>query len=112
MTDDSKTLASTSNIAMLVLSLLNEEPMYGYRIIKELDARSQKHFQLKEGSLYPILHQMEKDGLVTTKWRRQCGKPDRRYYHITRKGSKAFAEARGEFEARVKAMRLVMECGM
>jgi len=112
MTDDSKTLASTSNIAMLVLSLLTDEPMYGYRIIKELDARSHNHFQLKEGSLYPILHQMEKDGLVTTRWRRQSGKPDRRYYYITRRGSKAFAQARGEFEAHVKAMRLVMECGM
>jgi len=101
--------APTGHIAMLVLSLVNEQPMYGYCIIKELEARSQNHFRLKEGSLYPVLHQLEKDGLVTTQWRQQRGKPNRRYYSITARGRKAFAEARGDFEAHVKATRLVME---
>jgi PadR family transcriptional regulator PadR len=107
--DKDKTVASTSHIALLVLSLINEEPMYGYRIIKELEARSRQYFRFKEGSLYPVLHQLEKDGLVTTKWRPQRGKPNRRYYTITAKGRKALAEARGEFDAHVSAMRLVLD---
>jgi len=94
-----------------VLSLIREEPMYGYRIIKELQARSQNYFQMKEGSLYPVLHQLEKDGLVKTEWRYQQGKPNRRYYSITGRGRKALAQARVEFEAQVKAMRLIMDFG-
>lgn len=111
MSDTGKTLASTSHIALLVLSLINEEPMYGYRIIKELDTRSQNHFQFKEGSLYPVLHQLEKDGLVKTEWRHQRGRPNRRYYTITAAGRKALAQGRSEFEAHSKAMRLVLEFG-
>jgi len=111
MNDTGKTLASTSHIALLVLSLIDEEPMYGYRIIKELDARSQNHFRFKEGSLYPVLHQLEKDRLLKTEWRQQRGKPNRRYYTITAAGRKALSEGRREFEAHVEATRLVLEFG-
>ena len=41
--------------SMLVLKLLEQEPMYGYQIIRELEQRSQNVFRLKEGTLYPIL---------------------------------------------------------
>jgi len=109
MSEQPKTLVSTSHIALLVLSLISEEPMYGYRIIKDLDARSQNHFQFKEGSLYPVLHQLEKDGLVKTEWRQQRGKPNRRYYTITAAGRKALAQGRREFEAHVNAVRLVLD---
>jgi PadR family transcriptional regulator PadR len=108
---DTKNLASNSHIALLVLSLINEEPLYGYRIIKDLEARSNSHFQFKEGSLYPVLHQLEKDGMVKTDWRNQQGKPNRRYYAITSKGRKALAQAREEFNAHVKAMKLVIQLG-
>jgi PadR family transcriptional regulator, regulatory protein PadR len=109
MADTAKTLASNSHIALLVLSLIAEEPMYGYRIIKDLEARSESYFQMKEGSLYPVLHQLEKDGLVKTEWRYQKGKPNRRYYTITKKGLAALVHAKGEFEEHTKAMRLVMQ---
>ena len=109
MADTPKTLASSSHIALLVLSLIAEEPMYGYRIIKELEARSESYFRMKEGSLYPVLHQLEKDGLVRTEWRYQKGKPNRRYYSITRKGAQALAQAKRDFEQHTRAMKLVME---
>lgn len=109
MSDDEKNLASASHIALLVLSLINKQPMYGYLVIKELEARSEQHFRLKEGSLYPVLHQLERDGLLTTRWRQQRGKPNRRYYSITARGRKALQRAKGEFEAHVKAMRTVLE---
>jgi PadR family transcriptional regulator, regulatory protein PadR len=101
---------ANSHIALLVLSLINEVPLYGYAIIKELEARSEKYFQFKEGSLYPVLHQLEKDALVKTEWRTQQGKPNRRYYTITSKGRKALVQAKGEFEAHTKAMKMVMGC--
>lgn len=43
----------------LILSLLNERPMYGYEMIKELEAKSEGIFSFKEGTIYPILHNLE-----------------------------------------------------
>ena len=53
-----KTLLSGST-AMLLLKLLSEKDMYGYEMIETLRQRSQNVFELKAGTLYPLLHQME-----------------------------------------------------
>ncbi len=45
---------------LLLLSLLNESDKYGYEIIKELEHRSDETFQFKEGTLYPVLHNLKK----------------------------------------------------
>lgn len=45
--------------ATLILSLLNEKPMYGYEMIKELESKSEGIFSFKEGTIYPILHTLE-----------------------------------------------------
>ncbi len=70
----------------MVLGLLAEEDMYGYRIIREIEDRSQSVFRMSEGSLYPILHSMEKDSLLES-YRKvsEIGK-ERKYYRITAKG--------------------------
>ena len=70
----------------MVLGLLAEEDMYGYRIIQEIESRSNAVFHMSEGSLYPILHAMEKDGLLEA-YRKvsEIGK-ERKYYRITAKG--------------------------
>jgi DNA-binding PadR family transcriptional regulator len=49
---------------LLLLSLLEESDRYGYEIIKELEMRSDKAFQFKEGTLYPVLHKLENSGYV------------------------------------------------
>ena len=54
----------------LLLCLLNNQPMYGYQIIKELQKKSEGYFQFKEGTLYPALHRMERAGLVKGKWQK------------------------------------------
>jgi hypothetical protein len=46
----------------LILTLLEEKPMYGYQIARELKRRSEGYFEMKEGLLYPALHRMERDG--------------------------------------------------
>ena len=51
----------SGSTSMLVLALLNEREMYGYEIIEELERRSNHVFKLKEGTLYPILHALEKE---------------------------------------------------
>ena len=49
----------TRSTALLVLKLLEQEDMYGYRMIEELARRSDNVFALKAGTLYPLLHQLE-----------------------------------------------------
>ena len=71
----------------LILSLLAAKPMHGYDMCKELEKRSNGYFQLRHGTLYPLLHKMEKAGLVKSKWGElDSGKP-RRYYSLTKKGA-------------------------
>lgn len=73
---------------LLVLSLLAESDKYGYEIIKELDDRSDGTFQLKEGTLYPVLHKLENSGYVHSYMSKSDAGKERKYYHITEKGKK------------------------
>jgi PadR family transcriptional regulator PadR len=68
---------------VLILTLLAEKPMYGYEIAKELKRRSEGYFVFKEGTLYPALHGMEKEGLLTSEWQVVEKGPSRKYYHLT-----------------------------
>ena len=52
-----------------VLRLINKKPMYGYEIIKHVNERTNGQFQWKEGTLYPCLHRMEGEGLLSSEWR-------------------------------------------
>ncbi len=73
---------------LLILSLLEETDRYGYEIIRELEQRSDKAFQLKEGTLYPVLHKLENDGYVESYKAKGDRGRDRKYYKITRNGKK------------------------
>ena len=77
----------------LILSLLSEEPMYGYQITQELQRRSEGYFEMKEGLLYPALHRMEQDGLLRSEWRRVEGSRERKYYSITEEGRRVLANS-------------------
>ena len=79
-----KSLLSGST-TLLVLSLLAEGEKYGYQMIQELAAKSDNTFQMKEGTLYPILHGLERDGCVEVLERVADGRT-RRYYRLTGKG--------------------------
>ncbi len=74
------------NTRMLVLSIIETGSKYGYEIIKELDARSYGTFILKEGTLYPILHDLEKEELVKSATYMMETNRIRKYYKITKKG--------------------------
>ena len=71
---------------LLVLSLLSGEDMYGYQMIVELARRSDHTFEMKEGTLYPVLHGLEKEGLVEAYQQEAPTGRLRKYYHLTRKG--------------------------
>ena len=93
-TDKSLLSGSTT---LLVLSLLSTGDKYGYEMIAELDARSDHTFALKDGTLYPILHSLEKEGAVKSYTREADTGRTRKYYHITQKGLRALDEQKKEW---------------
>lgn len=96
-----KSLLSGST-PLLILSLLKNEDKYGYEMIEELANRSDDTFQLKEGTLYPLLHSLEKEGLVRSYTKAApCGR-ERKYYHLTNSG-------RDRLEYKEKEWRLFSE---
>ena len=74
---------------LLVLAVLSDSERYGYDIIKEIKKRSTDALELGEGTVYPILHALEKKKFVTSHWVKQEGAPDRKYYELTTAGKKA-----------------------
>lgn len=76
----------TTTLAILKLLVDREEPMHGYRIIHELEDRSQGIFEFKEGLIYPRLHQMEQDGLLRSRWEGEPGSRRRKVYTVTERG--------------------------
>jgi PadR family transcriptional regulator PadR len=93
----------------LLLSLLEEQPMYGYQIVKELEARSQGYFKFKEGTLYPALHRLEKAGLITGNWQMLPNGRQRRYYHITARGHARLAEEKTQWQDYLAAVKLILQ---
>ena len=83
--------------SLLVLSVLNGKDLYGYRIIRELEIRSENAFEMSEGTLYPILHALEKEKMLESYWKEEENR-NRKYYHITKKGIKELESKKQEFE--------------
>lgn len=81
-----KTLLSGS-MTMLLLKLLDEKDMYGYEMIDTLRQKSNNVFELKAGTLYPLLHSLEEKGLLKSYEQEYAGKT-RKYYSITKEGKK------------------------
>lgn len=104
-----KSLMSGST-TLLVLSLLAREEMYGYQMITELARRSDHSFELKEGTLYPILHALEAERLVTVREKEAETGRVRKYYRITKKGMKALEEKKEEWRLFTKKVN-DMVCG-
>lgn len=80
------------SMGIILLSSLLDGDKYGYEITKTVHSLTAGKIQLKEGSLYPALHKLEKKGLVEGYWgEHEPGRPSRKYYRITEEGRKAVA---------------------
>ncbi|MBA3313628.1 MAG: PadR family transcriptional regulator [Planctomycetota bacterium] len=77
-------------IELLVLEILSEGPSYGYEVTQTVLSRSAGRFELKEGSLYPALHKLERAKMLTAFWQEAEGRR-RKYYKLTAAGRKALA---------------------
>ena len=97
------------NTDSLLLFLINSEPTYGYRIVKELEKRSNGYFQFKEGTLYPALHRLEKSKLIRGEWQTLPNGQQRRYYYITENGQQVLARKLATWHDFSTAVKLVMQ---
>ena len=94
--------------AMLVLSVLEKQDMYGYQIIDELCKRSNHVFDMKAGTLYPLLHQLAEKGFLTT-YEKNVGEARvRKYYHLTQKGADYLAEREQDWRTFTTAVQGVL----
>lgn len=84
-------------VEMLILEVLSREPNYGYEIVQRVLSDSDGYFELKEGSLYPALHRLERQKLLSSYWTESDAARRRKYYKLTRSGAKALAAKRKEW---------------
>ncbi len=96
------------NADSLLLYLIEQQPMYGYQIIRELEKRSQGYFKFREGTLYPALHRLEKAGLILGKWQMLPSGRQRRYYYITDKGQRLLVVKMSQWQDFLTAMNLII----
>jgi PadR family transcriptional regulator, regulatory protein PadR len=80
---DSQFLGSA--VEMLILQVIAQGPSYGYEITQTVSERSNGYFELKEGSLYPALHRLERQKWLRAFWREADGRR-RKYYELTDAG--------------------------
>jgi len=84
----SKELVAASTVP-LVLSVLAKGETYGYELIQRVRELSDGRIEWTEGMLYPVLHWMEREGMIESEWRKADGARRRRYYRLLNKGRKA-----------------------
>lgn len=75
------------SLDLMVLSVVAGEPQYGYLIQKRINLASNGQVKLPAGTLYPLLHRLEKDKLIRSKWDTSTGRK-RKWYEVTAKGKK------------------------
>lgn len=105
-----KSLISGST-TMLILRLLEEKDMYGYEMIETLEKKSGNVFQLKAGTLYPLLHSLEEKGYLNTYEDMVNGKV-RKYYGLTGRGKKFLKEKKEEWQAYSAAVADILFLGV
>ena len=81
----------------LVLAILAEGDSYGYAIIKRVAELSGGHLKWTDGMLYPVLHRLERQELVSTKWGTSESGRKRKYYRITKAGRQQLAAQRQQW---------------
>ena len=87
----------TGTVEMLMLDVLSHGPSYGYAIVQTVLSRSGGRFELKEGSLYPALHRLERQKLLEAYWQEFDGRR-RKYYRLTPAGRKLLGTKRAEWQ--------------
>lgn len=95
------------NLDLLLLATLAKGPAHGYRLIERIREDTAASFDLQEGTVYPALHKLERDGLLASRWSDGEGRR-RRVYRLTRRGRSALERERAEWDGLVRAVAQVV----
>src|SRR5262245_28276974 len=87
------------SLATIILSVLRDGPLHGYQLAREIERRSEGYFDCKEGSLYPALHKLEREGLLQGEWRPAGEQRRRKYYALTPAGERYLAASAAEWRS-------------
>ena len=102
----------TGSTTVLILKLLEEKDMYGYEMISNLAKKSNHTFDLKAGTLYPLLHNLEKNGIVESYEESTASERTRKYYHLTEKGKDVLKIKKKEWHEYSTAVNRVLNGGL
>ena len=92
-------------LEICVLSLINSRDYYGYELVQEIS----EHINISEGSIYPLLRRLSKDGFFKTYLKESPGGPPRKYYKITEPGTERTSFLKDEWFEFSEQVKLVLE---
>jgi transcriptional regulator len=95
-------------LEMMVLQSLQRQPMHGYALVQHIKQRSNELLQVEEGSLYPALQRMLRDGLVKAEWKISATNRRVRTYQITAAGIRHLEREKSRFEQMLAGIHLVL----
>ena len=99
--------AIKGHLDLLLLAVIEARPVHGYAVIEELRRRSDESFDLPEGTVYPALHRLEREGLIASRWDTTSPRK-RRVYSLTKSGLRSLAERRTQWEGFARAVGSVV----
>jgi PadR family transcriptional regulator PadR len=94
---------------MLVLKALQLQPMHGWGITERIEQWSESVLQLGQGTLYPALYRLERQGLIRSEWGVTANKRRARYYALTRQGRRHLNQELDDWRRMSRAINLVLE---
>ena len=97
------------NTGTLVLAILRDGPAHGYAVASQIARRSEQGLEFKQGTLYPLLHELEKDGFIVSEWEIPANERPRRVYTITESGHAELARRLAVWRAFSHAVSLVLK---
>ena len=95
-------------LEMIVLEVLQHEPMHGWGITERIERRSEGLLSVNQGSLYPALYRLVAQGWVSSEWRITENNRKARYYALTRSGRKQLASERAQWEKLSRGVNLIL----
>ena len=106
-TDKGDVLQGT--LDMLVLKALQLEPMHGWGITERIEQWSERVLQLGQGTLYPALYRLERQGLIASEWKATENNRRARYYALTRAGRRQLQDELAQWQRMTRAVNLVLD---
>lgn len=95
------------SLDLMVLAVLAEGPMYGYRIAQALEESTRGMVQVKAGTLYPLLHRLKDDGLIRSRWDHSTGRK-RKWYELTAAGRRRLKQQARQWSAYAECLQRLL----